>query len=557
MKIDVVVHLFQLGITIVEAQNRLTAKPYEYKPLPRRPSGETSDPDGGGIGDVSEADAANEVPRMVLLAKQHEEKASDWVSWCEDAFDTTGAPKSTATGCILLVRAEDDVGTDRLFAITFGTGWTALPREQLEPNFGLKVAMQMVPPDRVQSLVTKSLALRGSERNVYKHGGGELAQFSIDAESDWLRETGGPVDVGNAFSAVIGKGSVRLVGYSEGVEALPGTCAFLLAKYSAPVPEAFKFSQNLQPVPKHSPKHSELEKRLRARIQAEEFDDLAVVLSREDAELAHKRELKHRHLGVQLDTVIDVEVWSAVKELKAKCDEATMMACDSTGKEFKSELLRLRLLDADGKEFRNHPITDFLEAEFTDNDGVWLRMDGRWFQASLDYANQVDQLLKSEIIDLTSQLGLPTWDKKVHPKEEDYNNHVASTRGWLLQDCHLVTCQGQTIEPCDLLTPNREFLHVKEAGASQSVAALVGQVRSAAYMLKSDDGFRKEMGTRFISTFGSSNLLDERATFVAALGRSSSGLCGKMLGAKINVLDCARRVRAMGHEFAVCRVEVA
>jgi uncharacterized protein (TIGR04141 family) len=491
-----------------------------------------------GYGELPLRDDVQVDTTMVLFVKSHDERVPAWVDWCGELFQTAAAPKSISVGSVLLL-----VASGRTFAVTFGTGWNSLPRHLVEPEFGLRVAMQLVPPTKVQSLVTRSVDLKSNEKNIYNHAGSELAQFPLDAESEWLRQAGGGVDGLNGFAAVTGKTSIRLIGYTHDLSKLPATCSWLLGRFTAPVPEAFRFYENLQPLSPHDAQHQALEDALLAKIASQHFDGLTLVLDREDAERATERALKHGHSGVDLAQVADDEVWAAVRHLAAHA------------RDYDPTRLTLVLKDADGKVSRD-PLLRFVHAEIADATGVWIRMEGSWFRAAQDYVTQVQQMLRAEVPDLTARLRMPAWSTAAHRTELSYNTTTATRRRWLLQDQVNVTRHGQTIEPCDLLTADAEFIHLKNADSSQHVGAQIGQLRAAAYMLKGDEVFRRTMAMRYAGHTGANDLLDKRATFVLAMARQAHlDIYGNMLVAKINILDCGRKVRALGHDFAVCKVD--
>jgi len=476
---------------------------------------------------------------MVLLAKQHDEKDPDWVKWCTGVFETADAPKSASVGAVLLLVSEG-----RVFAVTFGTGWNGLPRDLVEPDFGVRVAMQLVSPDRLRSLVTKSVNLRSSEKDVYNHAGSELAQFPLDPESEWLRQTGGRVDGSQGFVAVRDTNSVRLVSYTKPVLSLPATCAYLLDKHDKEVPEAFQFYKHLRPLSKYDQKHRDLEEALASRLTAGQFDDVTVVLDRAKAAAAAMRQLKHGHASYGLSDVVDSEVWAGVADFAANVSE------------FELSKVRLLLKDADGKRVTNDPILRFVHAQITDADGTWIRMDGGWFRATSDYVARVESQLKLEIDDLTATLGMPAWHVGGNPTELRYNTSAATRKGWLLQDQKNIHVGNQSIEPCDLLTPDAHFIHLKNAEDSQHVGALVGQLRGAAYMMKHHDDFRQTMRQRYADHTGVDDLLEKRSSFVLGLARKPHlDVYGRMLVAKINIPDCGRRVRALGYDFGVCKVD--
>lgn len=75
-------------------------------------------------------------------------------------------------------------------------------------------------------------------------------------------------------------------------------------------------------------------------------------------------------------------------------------------------------------------------------------------------------------------------------------------------------------------------------------------------MMKHHEDFRREMQRRHQKHTGRDTLLKYRPTFVAALARQPHlDIFGDMLVAKINLLDCSRKVRSLGYDFGVCKVD--
>ena len=477
---------------------------------------------------------------MTLLSKQHDPKVPPWVPWTASVFQLQEPPSSASTGAVLFLESGD-----RHFVVTFGSASNTLPREVVERDFGIRCVMQLVAPERVRLLATKSMGLRSKEKTVYNQTGDELGSFGIDREAEWLREAAGPVVDGATFgfAAVQGKDSIRLVSYTLGIDELADTCATLLTLFEAEVPEAFRFFENLRPIDRHDALHTQLEDQLLESLQKGQYGRMTVVLDQALAEALDDRELKQHKTGVTLDDITDPKVWSGLAALATKV---------GTG----FDVTRVRLVLNAADKTIDKPLIDYIQAEITKGGDLYLRLDGAWFRATSDYVASVDAQLAAEVPDLTKDLALPQWDTRTHPVELDYNTWVAGTNGWLLQDQNEVQYSGyQSVEPCDILTPEGQWIHLKDASGSQSVSALVGQLRGAAYLLQNDSKFRAEMAKRYEDKFGVDELMTKPAAFIMAFARAPHlTIFGDMLVAKVNTLDCGRRVRAFGFGFGVCKV---
>jgi uncharacterized protein (TIGR04141 family) len=138
---------------------------------------------------------------------------------------------------------------------------------------------------------------------------------------------------------------------------------------------------------------------------------------------------------------------------------------------------------------------------------------------------------------------------------------VAKRKKWLLQDKELLYpsgASGASFEPCDLLTEDAFFIHVKEGKGSPNLNHLFAQMSAAADLYAKHAGARSEMRRRYAKQWKATPLSERRPTFVAAIGRASisDDLLGKMLVAKISLLDHAKRVQALGFAFGVARFQV-
>jgi len=123
---------------------------------------------------------------------------------------------------------------------------------------------------------------------------------------------------------------------------------------------------------------------------------------------------------------------------------------------------------------------------------------GNWYEINNSFMRAIDATL--DRIDLSGIQfpGVQTWvddNKKMIEKEGDYNQRVAHDLRFHLLDKRLVKSSKTTspIELCDLLTSEKQMIHVKHRkGGSAGLSHLFAQGSVSAEALLGDRMFRKE-----------------------------------------------------------------
>jgi uncharacterized protein (TIGR04141 family) len=124
--------------------------------------------------------------------------------------------------------------------------------------------------------------------------------------------------------------------------------------------------------------------------------------------------------------------------------------------------------------------------EARDNDLLYALVAGQWYEVSASFADEVIRFAQS-----LSELDLPLPDAAEAIREDEYNRHAAEALGALNMDTRLVRRPtGDRIELCDLLTRERQLLHVKKRGSSSTLSHLFSQGVVSAELLAREEPFR-------------------------------------------------------------------
>ena len=481
--------------------------------------------------------------KFACWVKKNEPKPTGWCAWLEEGFVFGNRrPESLSSGCVVLVWT---VG--RIFAACFGTGRHAIPDEFVERDFGLTVALNEVNPKQLRTLVTKSIDVRTRQRDTHQVVGADVPEFALDLDVEWLRAAVGRTDRKDC-NVVAGAESLRLYGWNRPLADLPRACADFLSIFSRGVPEVFQFADSVKPIAENDPLHLILERDLQAALQLRLFENLSIGV---DAKVAHEA-------SECFVTYKGGKSWS----IPGLDDESLRVGLDKLAADeprFDHSKIYLRLVDAAGDEVLHRRLDQLIQMEIDRNGDWYVRLERRWFRCRDDYVKRVNARVEA-LDDLTAALTLPPWDTsaKIHPKEGDYNKYVATFKNWLLQDEQFWFHGEEKVEPCDLLTAERHFIHVKKGLAASALSHLFGQASGSADLLSRHQPFFTEMKTRYESKWPGTEFESAgRPKIVLAIARHpGSELFGKMLLSRITVLEHARRVRSHGYDFAVCRIDL-
>ncbi len=89
-----------------------------------------------------------------------ESKAPKWSPFIEKCFSITGV-ENQGHGFLLLLKV-----SGRFFAVSFGYGFLALNRANLERNFGIKVAANAIGKDKVRMIDSRTIDLVTRQQRV-------------------------------------------------------------------------------------------------------------------------------------------------------------------------------------------------------------------------------------------------------------------------------------------------------------------------------------------------------------------------------------------------------
>lgn len=373
---------------------------------------------------------------------------------------------------------------DRFVAITFGFGRSLLDSSRFEANFGLRVALNRVDPDRIRSVDTKTFEDMVLTRRTQISRSSQIPAFDLDITRDILRSiTGESRD--SAFAKRLSGADGLYLNAEVEIGEIGARCAQLLDAFEdSTYRENFGWIDHLAVV------------RDVALVSA--LDDLVLLdLGSRRPETTHlampepldwqdidwfeiggtNRRGDHHpyddldlpeYLSVLGDRVVDI----TVEKLKAR----------------RVSVVFVRTGEADPR----WRLYDCLVSEQVVDGRLYVLIEGRWFAVSRSIVEEVDTFCASLPEPLSA---LP--DSTPGEDEGEYNARVGASSGGQLVvlDAKILRPPGAAsgIEPCDLLSRRGEFIHVKRKSRSSTLSHLFAQGSVSTEVFLNDAGYRSKL----------------------------------------------------------------
>jgi uncharacterized protein (TIGR04141 family) len=399
-----------------------------------------------------------------------------WSKYLRDHIDNGHLAdlRNASTSAALLFEA-----SGRQFIVCFGFGRSLVNQELCEPDFGLKVVVNSIKPNRLKSVDARGFEeiTRHTKRDVSRESA--LSAFEIDIERDVVRSlTGSPEDEGLA-KRLSGADALGL-NTKRQLPELPKLCGELLQAYASTRyrKRGFEFIDHLR--------------RVTNKGEKAELDEMLIEAINEGGDA-----LANLHLAIP--QAID---WLAVAGVRFSGERAdaelhtdpSISAYLRLRANKEMNLIRLKrdkvlAIGAETEEPIGHwSVYKCIVFEVRHEDRLYVLSAGDWFWVAEDYAQQVTD----------SVAALPTLDLELPEcppglREDAYNAAAAEATGCLCLDGKFVTKSvPDPVEICDLLSPSRKLIHVKKRGASSTLSHLFNQGITSAEWLREDADFRAE-----------------------------------------------------------------
>ena len=407
-----------------------------------------------------------------------------WVDVVRSALQNSGGLTldSQSPAGLLVVRRDGNT-----FVLSFGHAGQKLEEQWLEPDYGLRVALNAIPRNKL-------IEIRAEQVFAKRHIASERAprasfveEFGVEFDRDLLAVLEGIPSNMALGTHIRGGTSLRLqLPFSKLGETLDkATRLFRSTAYKQRWPEV----GNVSPLRDRAIIDA-IETQLDAELTSGQALKKLVLFTRterrdEESQLAQSYVFGRMASKPVYRPYLRIESW--IDFLKEK-ELAPSVAEAKTN--------RIHLLDEGKVEFNNYSVFECFGYDLTYGGRPYILSSGTWYEVVPDFLARVNQYI-GKIEGPTVQL--LAWDQK--ETEGAYNKRCAKVPGFLHFDSANVLFGGgqSRFEFCDFLDQKTNTLFfAKIASKSSGMSHLVEQVRRTSELLFSTDGaYRAELAKVF------------------------------------------------------------
>lgn len=397
-----------------------------------------------------------------------------WVSFLEGGLGREVDLLVGSAAAVLLLKRPDGI-----VACTWGSGGRfLLDRELLVEDFGLKVALNTVDPERIRSTDSKTIDESSMHTRNQSSRQTSFDQFEFDANRAILQAvTGQPRDAGFGKS-ITGGESLKITTQLE-FSGLSAKTDELLRHYRAKTyKKSFPWLDSLKSV-KDEAKVRELEALLLEKFMSQDLDNCHLAPPELlDWDLIEGFVYPGRRAK---DLETELSLGNCLYHL-AKGDMSNMDPA-----KLRSAKIRLKRVDGEGL-LPAWTVHKALVAQVEMGGKSYILSGGKWFEVEGDYVKRVDHdLAHIPLSTLSFPDAQPGWTEGKYNEEA-----VKANKDWMLADRKNLKPPGaiSPIEVCDILTTKGEFIHVKKRKSSATLSHLFSQGMVSAQVMRGDAGFR-------------------------------------------------------------------
>ena len=367
-------------------------------------------------------------------------------------------------------------GDERRFAIAFGQGRHLLDPDSYEQDFGLRIVLNTVEPDRIRSVDARTIDESTMHTRIAASRESDFEDFGLDVARDLVRAVAGPPRDETLGQSLAGADRLAVSTRAQ-LDEMPGLGNRLLTAYrSEEYRERYPWVDRLRPV-RDKALIADLDDQLISDLRAENLDNVHLA----PPEALDPLRLAGFDYSTEDNDDLDTDPRiSAYLRTLGGPSEVSIARLKTD---------RVLAFEAEGEQLLDSwKVFECVVYETGRDDDLFVLSGGQWFQVSSDFQQET-----INYIDSIPELELALPDAPDGIEEKDYNQLAADETGVLNLDRQLVRVVGQrsAIELCDLMSRERTLIHVKRRGYSSTLSHHFAQGTVSARLLLSDEAFRQ------------------------------------------------------------------
>lgn len=477
--------------------------------------------------------------QAVLYVRTPRKSQASWVPLFAQFANLSQDLCNGNTAAVLLATT-----SSRTFAITFGYGKSLLCPSCWEEDFGLRVSLNAIHPDKIRSISHTSFDAISQRSQIQANTDAAIGDFGLDIERDLLRAVVGQ-PANPALGEVLAGADPLSASARIGLEELPALLQTLFKEFNSKAYQArYPWLDHIR----HATDKPLIEKLNAALLQALNARSSQVWLV--VPEIMDWVNLK----GFGYSTAPNQEPES---EIRAPHFLDTLpVATPLSIEKLKREHVLQFALDTDAP-VRRWPVFKCLHAELEVDANTYLLSEGKWFRIARQYYQSVVDFFKS--LD-PLELDLPTYTP-ADDGEAAYTRRASESRPerFALMDKNFTHHSiAGTIEFCDLFSSEKQIIHVKRYGGSSRLSHLFAQGIVSGKVFHHQADFRADVNAKLPEAFRlpdpSQKPEFQEYQVVFAIVSDSSKPFDIPFFSKITLRSALEELNRLGYRTAIARI---
>lgn len=381
---------------------------------------------------------------------------------------------SSSVGAALVITA-----FQHKFILTFGTGFHLLNDETIERDFGLKVTLNSVDPDKLRSLDKSSYDHNPLNSRTQSTKEVDIFDLHIDSDIEMLYAVTGSSIVEIFGSHITGRDAFTVI-TSLDLDQIYLLLEETLRRYTQKLPEVFEWVENINKV-RDTDDIQILDMELESILKGSSLDNFWLgepeIVDWEN-QLGYSFDLYGR-----TERYVVLELKNLIAHLNSKSINLSVEALKNT---------QIHINDHQYHSIKCWPAYKCLYAEITYSGDRYILRNAIWYKVNPNFLKIIDDYLSSLAIYSTP---LPRYDED---REEDYNIKLTNDPAFELLDKKNIKIGGiyDKLEFCDIIKNGNELIHVKYYRSSSTLSHLFSQGCVAAEAFVRDTGFRVKLNSK-------------------------------------------------------------
>lgn len=369
---------------------------------------------------------------------------------------------------------------------SFGYGRFLIDTKYLVPDFGIKTALNTLDHKSLRSVDLLTLDEQAVQKKSQASREASASVFGIDISKDVLRAVTGSARSGVRYKNISGGDAIYSFGIDLSPSEIPSLVDEIFELYSNnDYKQDFYWVDNIR--------------RLKDSSEINSLENILI----DDIKSNHPTFTITIPEIIEWDRILGFSFTRGRSEINPSIDVNNYLKNTDLSKitidTLKSD--KLFSIDANGEQ-HDYKIYNSIYFECIHNNKNNVLFNGVWYEVDQSFSSRIDSTIskiqfsdiKFPSVDIKKQ-NIKGKDIEVIETEGDYNSRVSKTLKLHLLDKKLIKTSRKTtsIELCDLLSNNREFIHVKHRkGGSAGLSHLFAQGYVSSELILADKEFRKE-----------------------------------------------------------------